>query len=52
MEGKFELAVEGHTQICEKGFVTVIPPDVPHGGVALTACKLLDVFCPVREDYK
>jgi quercetin dioxygenase-like cupin family protein len=51
-EGKFELRFEDHAEICEKGFVTVIPSNVTHGGVALTDCKLFDIFYPIREDYK
>lgn len=51
-EGTFELTVHGHTEICKKGSVVIIPSNVMHSGVALTDCKLLDVFCPVREDYK
>lgn len=51
LEGKFELTVDGETKIYENGLVAVIPSNVVHGGVALSDCKLLDVFSPVREDY-
>ena len=36
----------------EPGEVAMIPPDAPRGGRALTDCRLLDVFSPVREDYR
>lgn len=52
LEGKFELTVNGVRNIIEPGSVTVIAPHVPHGGVAITDCRLMDVFSPVREDYK
>ncbi|PWK27605.1 Cupin domain-containing protein [Arcicella aurantiaca] len=52
IEGKFELTIGDETKIYENGLVAVIPPNVVHGGKALTDCKLLDVFSPVREDYK
>ncbi|NBW36168.1 MAG: cupin domain-containing protein [Cytophagia bacterium] len=52
VEGKFELTVDGETKIYENGLVAVIPSNVVHGGVALTNCKIFDVFSPVREDYK
>lgn len=52
LEGRFELTVDGERRVYEPGFVAVIPSNVPHGGVALTPCKLLDIFSPVREDYQ
>ncbi len=52
LKGRFELTVAGETKILEPGIVAVIPPNVPHGGKAITACELLDVFHPEREDYK
>ncbi|MGN6163627.1 MAG: cupin domain-containing protein [Flavisolibacter sp.] len=52
LKGKFELTVAGETKILEPGIVAVIPPNVPHGGRAITDCELLDVFHPEREDYK
>ena len=32
--------------------VLVIPGDVPHSGRSHTHCKILDVFSPVREEYR
>ncbi len=52
LEGTFELTVGGETSVLQPGKVAVIPPHVPHGGRALTDCKLLDVFLPERDDYK
>ncbi len=51
LEGRFEFTIDAVTNIYEPGMVVVIPGHVRHGGVALTDCKLLDVFSPVREDY-
>ena len=30
----------------------VIAPGVPHAGRARTACRVLDVFAPARDDYR
>ncbi|RZL50677.1 MAG: cupin domain-containing protein [Pedobacter sp.] len=50
--GEFELTIAGETKIYTPGMIAVIPPNVQHSGTALTDCKLLDIFLPVREDYK
>jgi quercetin dioxygenase-like cupin family protein len=52
LEGRFELSLEGESQILEPGMVAVIPSNAPHGGKALTDCRLIDMFCPVREDFR
>jgi len=52
LAGEFEMTVGDEQRILTPGMVAVIPADVPHGGRALTACRLLDVFQPVREDYR
>lgn len=52
VEGRFEFTVDGETNIHEPGDVVVIPSNVPHGGKALTPCKLMDIFSPAREEYK
>src|SRR5829696_6111476 len=48
LKGTFELTVNGETKILQPGTVAVIPPHVKHGGRAITACELLDVFHPER----
>jgi quercetin dioxygenase-like cupin family protein len=52
LEGEFELVVAGITYRLRPGRVVVVPPDVRHSGRAVTTCRVLDVFSPVREDYR
>ena len=52
IEGRFQFTVGGETTILEPGMVALIPGGVTHGGTTLTACKVVDVFAPVREDYR
>ena len=51
-EGEFQLTFNGETKIYVPGMIAVIPSGVEHSGNAITDCKLLDIFLPVREDYK
>ena len=52
LAGQYELGVGGDTRVLTAGSVTIIPSDVEHGGRALTPCRIMDAFCPVREDYR
>jgi quercetin dioxygenase-like cupin family protein len=52
LDGEFELTVAGETARLGPGTLAVVPPDARHSGVALTSCRILDVFQPVREDYR
>lgn len=52
MEGTLEMTLGGNTYTCEKGHSLVIPGNTPHSAVALTDCYVVDVFQPVREDYR
>jgi len=52
IEGKFEFTLDGETKMYHSGDLVVIAPHKKHSGKALTPCKLMDVFSPVREEYK
>ena len=52
LEGEFELTVDGESKVLKPGEVAVIPGDVRHSGRAITECRLLDAFYPVREEYR
>jgi quercetin dioxygenase-like cupin family protein len=52
LEGNLELVVDGVAHRLVPGQVFVIPPEARHSGRALTTCRVLDAFAPVRDDYK
>jgi quercetin dioxygenase-like cupin family protein len=52
LEGALELTVDGVVQTFGPGDVVAIPGGVRHAARGLSACRVLDVFAPVREDYR
>ena len=52
IEGELELTVDGKTKKLGPGSVLIVPPDAVHSGKALTNSRVIDVFYPVREDYR
>ena len=51
LEGELEFTIDGETQILTRGMAAFIPSMATHSARALTACKVLDCFTPVREDF-
>ena len=51
-EGKLLFKLEDQEYILEAGMAITIAPNLKHGATAITDCVLIDVFSPVREDYK
>ncbi len=52
LEGSFEMTVDGVPYVLNPSNFVVIPGGVMHGGHAITDCRLIDIFSPVREDYR
>ena len=52
IEGRLDMNIDGEDFSLTGGMYYVIHSNVPHSAVAITDCKLIDVFGPVREDYK
>ena len=52
IEGELDMIIGGQPCLLSPGMYYVIPPGTPHSAVAITDCKVIDAFCPVREDYK
>jgi quercetin dioxygenase-like cupin family protein len=52
LEGQLEMEIDNVIYLLTAGSYHIIPSNVLHGANAITACKLIDVFAPVREEYK
>lgn len=53
IDGYCDEIIEDKIYRIEKGDVLVIPPNVKHGAfIKEVDCKAIDIFSPVREDYK
>ena len=52
MEGELQMTIGETTIIFKAGNLKVIPPFVPHSALALTDCRVLDTWAPVREAYR
>jgi quercetin dioxygenase-like cupin family protein len=52
LEGELEMTIGGETMTLRQGDYFVIHSNVPHSAVAHVACSVMDVFAPVREEYK
>jgi len=52
VEGDFVLTVDGVPERLGPGHYRVIPPESVHSGRSISRCRIIDVFCPVREDYR
>jgi quercetin dioxygenase-like cupin family protein len=53
LSGELEFTVADETRIVRPGDLWVIPGDVVHSVIAgPVACQALEMFAPVREEYK
>jgi len=52
IEGQAEFTINGETKVLGPGAVAIIPPKATHSGRTITRSRVIDVFHPVREDYR
>jgi len=53
LEGEMEFTIDGETRTVKPGDIFIIPGGVEHSvRVFDKPCKALDIFSPVREEYK
>jgi quercetin dioxygenase-like cupin family protein len=51
LEGSLKLCAGGEEFIINAGQVLVVPPNLPHAGLALEKTLDLDIFSPIRQDW-
>lgn len=51
IEGRLDLKVDGVVHQVAPGTSMILPPNVPHSGVAVEETRVVDVFHPVRRDF-
>ena len=52
IDGQLDMIIGGQTCSLTTGMYHIIHSNVPHSAVAVTDCKVIDTFAPVRDDYK
>lgn len=52
IEGELDMTIGGELCQLRPGMFHIIPSNTPHSAIAKTDCILIDVFAPVREDYR
>jgi quercetin dioxygenase-like cupin family protein len=53
LEGELEFTIEGQAILAKAGEIVIIPGNAVHSAkVGPAPTKVLDVFCPVREEFK
>jgi quercetin dioxygenase-like cupin family protein len=52
IEGQLDMMIGGKPYSLTAGMFHVIPSNTLHSAIAPIGCKLIDVFNPVREDYR
>ena len=52
MKRELDMIIDGVPSLLKAGMFHIIPFFSPHSATAPVDCKAIDVFSPVREDYK
>ncbi len=51
IQGQLEFDIDGEKKVLYAGMTAFIPSELPHSARAITKCKVIDCFLPVREDF-
>ncbi len=52
LEGELNFTIGGETRRVKAGDTYIIPGGVEHGSTADQPCLCLDIFHPIRDEYK
>ena len=52
LEGELDMIIGGEFCPLKAGMYHIIPSHTPHSAIAKVDCIAIDVFSPIREDYK
>jgi quercetin dioxygenase-like cupin family protein len=51
MDGEMHFNINGEEAVLTSGMTAFIPSNMPHSAKAITLCKVIDCFLPVRQDF-
>lgn len=51
-EGELEMTIGNQTTRMFAGMVARVPSGIPHHARAITACRVINIFYPARDDFK
>ncbi|HKR03828.1 MAG TPA: cupin domain-containing protein [Bacteroidia bacterium] len=51
IDGEMQFDIDGDKSLLTAGMTAFIPSNTPHSAKAITQCKVIDCFLPVREDF-
>jgi|ERR1700741_531411 len=49
--GELQFTINGESKLLTSGMTAFMPSNAPHSAKAITECKVIDCFLPVREDF-
>ncbi|MHA1630797.1 MAG: cupin domain-containing protein [Candidatus Heimdallarchaeota archaeon] len=52
LSGDFEFTLDGKTRKIQPGTAVVVPSIAPYSGTAISNCFIIDIFYPLREEYR
>lgn len=51
IDGELLFDINGEEKLLTAGMTAFMPSNIPHSAKALTECKVINCFLPIREDF-